>query len=237
MTSAAPAGRRPNILFILTDDHAAHAISAYGSVVNRTPHIDEIGDAGVPVRHLLRDQLALRAEPGVHPDRHLQPRQRRDAPSTRHRRHAADLRHRCCGTPATAPAFVGKWHMGDGEPTAPRPAGLRLLGRAHRPGRVPRPAVPLRGRAPRRARLRHRPHHRPGAATGSTRCDGDDPWCLLVWHKAPHRPWEPDDAHAGMYADRQIPVPATFDDDFATRSDTARRAAMRDRRRTSPRRT
>ena len=30
---------RPNILFIMSDDHAAHAISAYGSVVNETPNI------------------------------------------------------------------------------------------------------------------------------------------------------------------------------------------------------
>ena len=38
--------RRPNIVFVLTDDHAAHAISAYGSVVNETPRIDEIAEHG-----------------------------------------------------------------------------------------------------------------------------------------------------------------------------------------------
>ncbi|MGP9846328.1 hypothetical protein [Brachybacterium sp. 107] len=38
--TAAPA-RRPNILMVLTDDHAAHAVGAYGSVVNVTPHLDE----------------------------------------------------------------------------------------------------------------------------------------------------------------------------------------------------
>ena len=31
---------RPNIFFIMSDDHAAHAISAYGSAVNETPNID-----------------------------------------------------------------------------------------------------------------------------------------------------------------------------------------------------
>ena len=39
--------RRPNIVFMLSDDHAAHAIGTYGSVVNRTPHIDGIAAAGV----------------------------------------------------------------------------------------------------------------------------------------------------------------------------------------------
>lgn len=38
---------RPNILFIMSDDHAAHAIGAYGSAINQTPHLDRIGREGV----------------------------------------------------------------------------------------------------------------------------------------------------------------------------------------------
>ena len=30
--------------------------------------------------------------------------------------------------------------------------------------------------------------------------EGDEPWCVLIWHKAPHRPWEPDEKHQDMYA-------------------------------------
>src|SRR6266540_4684281 len=37
---------RPNILFIMSDDHAAHAISAYGSHVNQTPHLDRLAREG-----------------------------------------------------------------------------------------------------------------------------------------------------------------------------------------------
>ena len=40
-------------------------------------------------------------------------------------------------------------------------------------------------------------------------------------HKAPHRPWVPDERHRHLYADGQIPEPDTFDDDYAT----ARQAA------------
>src|SRR5690242_12597602 len=39
--------RPPNILYIMSDDHAAHAISAYGSRINQTPNIDRIGQSGV----------------------------------------------------------------------------------------------------------------------------------------------------------------------------------------------
>ena len=44
--------RPPNILYIMADDHAAHAISAYGSRIDRTPNIDRIGAAGVPCRRV-----------------------------------------------------------------------------------------------------------------------------------------------------------------------------------------
>jgi arylsulfatase A-like enzyme len=46
-----PAGKtRPNILFIMSDDHASNAISAYGSRLAKhapTPNVDRIGSAGM----------------------------------------------------------------------------------------------------------------------------------------------------------------------------------------------
>ena len=36
----------PNILLVFTDDHAAHAVSAYGSVINETPNIDRLAREG-----------------------------------------------------------------------------------------------------------------------------------------------------------------------------------------------
>lgn len=46
-------------------------------------------------------------------------------------------------------------------------------------------------------------------------------------HKAPHRNWLPDDKHRDMYIGVQIPLPDTFDDDYATRGSAAHRALMR----------
>ena len=40
------AASRPNIVFIFSDDHAVQAIGAYGSKVNRTPHIDRLAHEG-----------------------------------------------------------------------------------------------------------------------------------------------------------------------------------------------
>src|SRR4051812_33671603 len=45
--SGSLAASRPNILYIMSDDHAAHAISAYGSQVNNTPNLDRLATGGV----------------------------------------------------------------------------------------------------------------------------------------------------------------------------------------------
>ncbi len=52
------------------------------------------------------------------------------------------------------------------------------------------------------------------------------PFMLLCQHKAPHRRWLPDEKHAHMYDDKDIPKPATFDDDYSTRCEAASHQAM-----------
>src|SRR6056297_2997473 len=39
--------QRPNIIYIMSDDHASHAISHYGSMINETPNIDRIAEEGM----------------------------------------------------------------------------------------------------------------------------------------------------------------------------------------------
>src|SRR5918993_4692260 len=38
---------RPNIIYIMSDDHAYQAISAYGHGLNHTPNIDKLAEQGV----------------------------------------------------------------------------------------------------------------------------------------------------------------------------------------------
>ncbi len=58
--------------------------------------------------------------------------------------------------------------------------------------------------------------------------DRDDtrPFYLSIHHKAPHRGWESDESHKEMYLDEEIPIPTTFNDDYSTRSSAASRARM-----------
>jgi len=48
--SASPGNKKTNILFIMSDDHTAHAISAYGgrlAKVAPTPNIDRLAQEGI----------------------------------------------------------------------------------------------------------------------------------------------------------------------------------------------
>ena len=41
----------PNIIFIMADDHASKAISAYGCGINNTPNIDRLAHEGMRLNH------------------------------------------------------------------------------------------------------------------------------------------------------------------------------------------
>ena len=59
------------------------------------------------------------------------------------------------------------------------------------------------------------------------RRDRSKPFCLLTHHKAPHRQWLSDEAHAGMYLGETIPEPDNLQDDYRNRAFAAQAAAMR----------
>jgi arylsulfatase A-like enzyme len=54
----------------------------------------------------------------------------------------------------------------------------------------------------------------------------EQPFCLLVHFKAPHRSWEPPARFENTFADVEVPVPRTFEDRLEGRPDAVRRATM-----------
>ncbi len=214
---------RPNIVFIMSDDHAAHAISAYGSKVNETPHIDRIANEGVRLDNCFcTNSICAPSRAVILTGAHS------------HVNGVLTLGDDIDGRQETFPKLLqaegyqtsifGKWHLGhggDADPTGfDQWAVLPGQGLYHDPAfYVMGERVQLEGYATDLITdyaldwLRNR--------------DRDRPFMTMVHHKAPHRPWEPDEKHAKMYEDVEIPLPPTFDDDYSNRSNAAKNAEMR----------
>jgi arylsulfatase A-like enzyme len=213
----------PNILFIMSDDHAAHAISAYGSRINETPNIDRIAHEGVRLDNCFcTNSICAPSRATILTGTH------------NHINGVLTLADDLDGRQETFPklmqeegyqtALFGKWHLGHGGNADPTGfdswAVLPDQGLYHDPAFfVMGERVQLEGYATDLITdyaldwLRNR--------------DAERPFMLMVHHKAPHRPWEPDTAHADMYEDIDIPLPETFDDDYENRSNAAKNAKMR----------
>ncbi|MGS0527396.1 sulfatase family protein [Zobellia nedashkovskayae] len=56
--------------------------------------------------------------------------------------------------------------------------------------------------------------------------DQDKPFMMMVHHKAPHRNWDPAERYMNKYEDIEIPEPDNFFDDYATRTTAAHKQEM-----------
>jgi arylsulfatase A-like enzyme len=210
MAQAAPAAR-PNIIFIMTDDHAAHAISAYGSRVNKTPNLDRLANEGALLANVFATNSICSPS--------------RAAILTGQYSHVngVTMFNRFDSSRSTVArllqgsgyytGMIGKWHLGSdpagfdrweilpGQGSYRDPLLYTSTGEKVYAGRyvtdvITDLAIEF---------LDSRPRGRP--------------FFLMMHHKAPHRPWEPSETYAARFAERRVPEPVTFWDSYDTRTD------------------
>ena len=199
---------RPNIVYIMCDDHAFQCISAYGSAIGKlapTPNIDRIAQHGMRfdcafVENSLSTPSRACLMTGLYSNQNGQ-RQLGEGIDTTRTFFSELLQQAGYQT-----AVIGKWHMGCD------PKGFDYYHIYNDQGQY------------------WNPQYR-GTDTGdkfvveegySTDLSTDHaidfmdhrdksrPFCLLLHHKAPHRNWQANLKYLGKYDNVEFPLPETF---------------------------
>jgi len=216
---AAQQAKRPNIIFIFTDDHGSQAISAYGSQINETPNIDRIAESGMLFENcFVTNSICAPSRAVILTGKHS------------HINGQTTNAHRFDGSQTTFPkllreggyetAMIGKWHLKSD------PTGFDYWDVLIGQGPYYNPTMIRNGERVKR--------------TGYTTDiitdlaldwleDGRDPekpFLLMCQHKAPHRNWQPAPRHLHLYDDVEIPEPPTLVDDWSGKGTAAAQQEM-----------
>lgn len=109
---------RPNILFILSDDHAAKAISAYGHGLNHTPNIDRLAHEGMRFDHCyVTNSICAPSRATILTGTHNHVNRVTTLHAHLDNRGPNVAKHLRQGGYQTA--IVGKWHLGEGPTHCP----------------------------------------------------------------------------------------------------------------------
>ena len=204
--------KRPNILYIMSDDHSYQTISAYGYGLNQTPNIDKIAGSGM----LFRNSFVANSISG--PCRAIVL-----TGKFSHMNGFYDNSGKTMfdGSQQTFPkllqaagyqtAVIGKWHLGStptgfdyysihtGQGTYYGPDMIEPDGKKTYEGEY---ATDLTCKK---------------SVEWLEQRDKSKPFCLLMQFKAPHRNWMPAPDKMEMYEDVTFPLPDNFYDDYRGR--------------------
>ena len=206
---------RPNIIYIMSDDHAYQAISAYGGPLKdlaATPNIDRIAREGIRFdRCLVTNSISgpCRAVILTGKYSHLNGFVRNEGqkPFDGSQQTFPKLLQKAGYTTA----MIGKWHLGSDPTGFDHWEILPGQGSYYNPD-----FITTGGR-----------HVEKGYVTEliTEKCiswlkeakDTGKPFMLMMHHKAPHREWQPGPHELTLYKNVTFPEPATLFDDYSNR--------------------
>ncbi len=201
--------KQPNIIFIMSDDHAQKAISSYSSELIKTPNIDRIANEGMLfVNSYVTNSICGPSRATMLTGKYSSLNGLRDN------------RDKFDGSQQTFPkllqkagyntSIVGKWHLKS------KPTGFNNWKVLFGQGQYYNPTIWENGDT-----IKY---------TGYTTdlitdfaieeldsLDKSKPFAMLIHHKAPHRNWMPNIKNLGLFDSVDIPLPETFYDDYNSR--------------------
>ncbi len=197
---------RPNIIYIMSDDHASHAMSCYGSKINVTPNLDRIANEGIrfdncfctnsicaPSRAVILTGKYSHLNGVTDNIREFDPTQQTYT--------------KILSENGYQTAMIGKWHLKSD------PVGFDYWNILPGQGHYYNPDMIEMGEKKRFE----------GYVTDIVtdkaiefldNCDKEKPFCLVYQHKAPHRSWMPGPKYLHMYENEDIPAPDDLLDDY-----------------------
>lgn len=216
---ASAADNRPNILYIMADDHGRQATSCYGGPFIKTPNIDRLAREGIRFTH------AMAGNSICSPSRAMLLTGKYN-----HLCGVERLQGVFDGSQQTFPkllqaagyqtAIVGKWHL------ATQPTGFDFYSVMVDHGRYV--DSPLNetgsewGNRGAKGAVVHKGYLTDVITDVSLdwlkRRDPNKPFCLMIHHKAPHSPHVPAPRHEQLFKDTVFPEPPNLLDDYAGRA-------------------
>ncbi len=202
------ASRRPNILFIMADDHTSQAIGCYGlrlSAYAPTKNIDRIAAEGALLRNCFcTNSICAPSRASILTGQYshvngVKTLAGKLAPET-------DNVAKCLQTAGYQTAIVGKWHLKD------QPAGFDYYNVLRSQGRYHDPILYETGADWQQGGKVHPGHSTDVIADQAlnwlrTGRDTERPFCLMCHFKAVHEPFYSHDRYRDLYADRDLPEP------------------------------
>ncbi|MCK4294103.1 MAG: sulfatase-like hydrolase/transferase, partial [Planctomycetes bacterium] len=209
--------KRPNFLFVMSDDHATNAIGCYSSRINKTPNIDRLAKEGMRFDNCFcTNSICVPSRASILTGKYG------------HKNGCITLDEPFDGRQQTFPKLlqktgyytgvIGKWHL------FTKPTAFDYYNVLPEQGLYFDPLFKEKGKPWRDGEEGGRVIE--GYVTDITadlvldflqNRPKDRPFCLLYHNKAPHDLWEYDDKHAHLYEETDIPEPDNLFDDYRNR--------------------
>lgn len=206
--SSSSVSKPPNIIVIMSDDHGYQAIGAYGSKLIATPNIDRIGNEGaVMEKAFVTNSVCSPSRAVLLTGKYSHLNGMKD--NGTYFNGAQQTLPKILQANGYKTAVIGKWHLFS------RPTGFDYWNILPDQGHYYNP-----------------PFIKMGKDTAYTGYVTDvitdlslnwieqnkrNPFCLFLFHKAPHRNWMPPLKYLDTFNTRTYPLPSNFYDDYKDR--------------------